>query len=53
MAVNLAPPLPESLLPVPGVTLGITEANIRKANRKDLLVIRLEDGARVAGVYTQ
>jgi glutamate N-acetyltransferase/amino-acid N-acetyltransferase len=53
MAVNLAPPLPENLLPVPGVTLGITEANIRKANRKDLLVIRLEDGARIAGVYTQ
>jgi glutamate N-acetyltransferase/amino-acid N-acetyltransferase len=53
MAVNLTPPLPENLLPVPGVTLGIAEANIRKANRKDLLVIRLEDGARVAGVYTQ
>jgi glutamate N-acetyltransferase/amino-acid N-acetyltransferase len=53
MAVNLTPPLPENLLPISGVTLGIAEANIRKANRKDLLVIRLEDGARVAGVYTQ
>ena len=53
MAVNLAPPLPETLLPVPGVTLGIAEANIRKANRKDLLVMRLDEGARVAGVYTQ
>lgn len=38
---------------MPGVTLGATEANIRKPNRKDLLVIGLEDGARVAGVFTQ
>ncbi|MGE5523019.1 MAG: bifunctional glutamate N-acetyltransferase/amino-acid acetyltransferase ArgJ [Rhodospirillaceae bacterium] len=53
MAVNLTAPVPASLLPVSGVTLGITEANIRKANRKDLLVIHLDDGARVAGVYTQ
>ena len=38
---------------VPGVTLGIAEANIRKPARRDLLVIRLDDGARVAGVFTQ
>jgi glutamate N-acetyltransferase/amino-acid N-acetyltransferase len=53
MAVNLKPPDPKSLLPVQGVTLGVAEAGIRKADRKDLLVIRLEDGARVAGVFTQ
>jgi len=53
MPVNLKPPDPKSLLPVQGVSLGVTEAGIRKADRKDLLVIRLEDGARVAGVFTQ
>lgn len=53
MPVNLPSPDPETLLPVPGVRLGVAEANIRKPNRKDLLVIRLEDGARVAGVFTR
>jgi glutamate N-acetyltransferase/amino-acid N-acetyltransferase len=53
MPVNLAPPDPESLHPVAGVTLGVTEANVRKPNRKDLLVIRLDDGARVAGMFTR
>jgi glutamate N-acetyltransferase/amino-acid N-acetyltransferase len=53
MPVNLSPPDPKSLLPVKGVTLGVAEANIRKPNRKDLLLIRLDDGARVAGVFTQ
>ena len=53
MAVNLTSPDPASLAPVAGVTLGITAANIRKPDRKDLLVIALDDGARVAGVYTQ
>jgi len=38
---------------VSGVTLGIAEAGIRKANRKDLLVIRLDEGAQVAGVFTR
>jgi glutamate N-acetyltransferase/amino-acid N-acetyltransferase len=53
MPVNLKPPDPATLLPVKGVSLGVTEAGIRKANRKDLLVIKLADGARVAGVFTQ
>jgi len=53
MSVNLAAPDPKSLLPVPGVALGVAEANIRKPDRKDLLVIRLDDGAKVAGVFTQ
>ncbi len=53
MAVNLAAPKPETLLPVTGVTLGIAEAGIKKSQRKDLLVIKLDDGARVAGVFTQ
>jgi glutamate N-acetyltransferase/amino-acid N-acetyltransferase len=53
MPVNLSAPDPASLLPVPGVALGIAEANIRKPDRRDLLVIRLADGAKVAGVFTQ
>jgi glutamate N-acetyltransferase/amino-acid N-acetyltransferase len=53
MPVNLKPPHPKSLLPVNGVGLGVAEAGIRKANRKDLLVMKLESGARVAGVFTQ
>ena len=53
MPVNLKPPDPKSLLPVKGISLGVTEAGIRKADRKDLLVIKLETGARVAGVFTQ
>ncbi len=53
MPVNLAPPRPEDLLPVKGVMLGVAEAGVRKANRKDLLVVRLAEGASVAGVFTQ
>ena len=53
MPVNLAPPDPASLHPVDGIALGIAEAGIRKANRKDLLLMRVEDGARVAAVFTQ
>jgi glutamate N-acetyltransferase / amino-acid N-acetyltransferase len=53
MPVNLVPPSSHELYPVPGVRLGIAEANIRKPNRKDLLVMRLAPGSRVAGVFTQ
>ena len=53
MAVNLPPPDPESLHPVPGVELGIAMAGIRKPGRKDLLVMRLAPGAAVAGVFTK
>jgi glutamate N-acetyltransferase/amino-acid N-acetyltransferase len=53
MAVNLSAPDPASLLAIKGVRLGITEAGIRKANRKDLLVMALAPGARVAGVFTR
>ena len=53
MPVNLSAPDPKSLLPVSGVALGVAEANIRKPGRKDLLVIHLDDGAKVAGVFTQ
>src|SRR5678815_1568786 len=53
MSVNLSAPDPASLLPVPGVALGIAEANIRKPGRRDSLIIKLADGAKVAGVFTQ
>lgn len=53
MAVNWVAPLAEALWPVPGVAIGVTEAGVRKANRKDLTVFLLEDGAAVGGVFTQ
>jgi glutamate N-acetyltransferase/amino-acid N-acetyltransferase len=53
MPVKLNPPDPKALLPVAGVELGTAEAGVRKANRRDLLLIRLAEGARVAGVFTQ
>jgi glutamate N-acetyltransferase / amino-acid N-acetyltransferase len=53
MPVNLASPRPEDLLPIRGVALGVAEAGVRKAERKDLLLMRLADGASVAGVFTQ
>ncbi len=53
MPVNLFAPDPASLRPVPGVALGVAEAGIRKPGRKDLLLIRLVEGAKVAGVFTQ
>src|SRR5688572_11869825 len=52
MPVNLSAPEAHALHPVKGVMLGVTAAAIRKTNRKDLLVIRLDGGARVAGVFT-
>jgi len=53
MAVNLEPPRPQDLLAVPGVRLGIARATIRKPNRKDLLLVALDEGSRVAGVFTR
>jgi glutamate N-acetyltransferase/amino-acid N-acetyltransferase len=52
MAVNLAPPDAASLRPVAGISLGVTMAGVRKANRRDVLVARVDPGAAVAGVFT-
>ncbi|RJG03705.1 bifunctional glutamate N-acetyltransferase/amino-acid acetyltransferase ArgJ [Noviherbaspirillum sedimenti] len=52
MAVNLPLPVPASLKPVAGIALGHAEAGVRKANRKDLLVMKLAPTATVAGVFT-
>ncbi|HEX4842322.1 MAG TPA: bifunctional glutamate N-acetyltransferase/amino-acid acetyltransferase ArgJ [Limnobacter sp.] len=53
MPVNLNVPAPESLHPVPGVEIGYAMAQIRKPNRKDVLVVRVAEGASVAGVFTK
>ena len=53
MAVNLLATLAADLYPVPGVRWGITEAGIRKADRKDLAVLLLDQGASVGAVFTQ
>lgn len=53
MPVNLHIPAPEAILPVPGVTLGVTKAGIRKADRRDLTVIQLAPGSTVSGVFTR
>lgn len=53
MPVNLTAPAPGSLKPIKGIQLGIAEAGVRKANRKDLLVMTLPEGTQVAGVFTQ
>ena len=53
MAVDLAPPDPGSLFPVPGVELGVAMAGVRKANRRDLLLMRFGVESMVAGVFTR
>ena len=53
MPVNLVATPAANLYPVPGVRWGITEAGIRKANRKDLSVLLLDEGASVGAVFTQ
>ncbi len=50
MPVGLGP-LPV-LHPVPGFRLGIASAGIKRAGRKDIVVMELAEGASVAGVFT-
>ena len=52
MPVHLAAPNPKDLLAVPGVQLGTAMAGVRKANRRDVLVVSLVPGSSVAGVFT-
>lgn len=40
------------LYPVPGVRIGIAEAGIRKANRKDLVIFELAANSTVAATFT-
>jgi glutamate N-acetyltransferase/amino-acid N-acetyltransferase len=53
MPVNLPAPRAADLHDIAGVRIGVAEAGIRKANRKDLTVVLLDEGACVAGVFTQ
>ncbi len=52
MAVNLPLPDAATLYPIDGVRIGVTEAGIRKAHRKDLTVVLIDAGASVSGVFT-
>ena len=52
MPVNLKAPDPAALHAVRGVELGVAMAGVRKANRRDVTVVKLAEGASVAGVFT-
>ena len=53
MAVHLSSPQVEQLHSIAGVRIGVTQAGIRKADRKDLTVVLIDEGASVSGVFTQ
>ncbi len=53
MAVNLEPPRADNLLSISGVRLGIAKAGVRKPDRKDLLLVAIDAGSRVVGVFTR
>jgi glutamate N-acetyltransferase/amino-acid N-acetyltransferase len=53
MPVNLTIPERASLSPVAGLSIGTAMAGIRKAGRRDVLILKLAAGARAAGVFTQ
>ena len=53
MPVNLSAPVPSALHPIAGIRIGVVEAGVRKANRKDLTVFLLDEGASVGGVFTK
>jgi len=53
MPVRYQTPEPGQLHPVPGVRLGVARAGIRKADRRDLLLVELTEGSSVAAVFTR
>lgn len=53
MPVNYKTPNPKDLHPVPGVKIGVAMAGVRKANRRDLTVVTMDEGTKVAGVFTR
>jgi len=53
MPVNLPPHDPASLYSVAGVRLGIASAGIKLPGRRDITLIQLAAGSKVAGVFTQ
>ena len=52
MPVNLKAPDPAELHAVRGVELGVAMAGVRKADRRDVTVVKLAEGSSVAGVFT-
>ena len=52
MAVNLQALNSNDLLPIAGIELGYAMAGIKKANRKDVLIITLPPSGSVSGVFT-
>ena len=52
MPVDLAPPDPANLYPISGLRIGVVEAGIRKAGRKDLTLFLLDADASVGAVFT-
>lgn len=53
MPVNLNAPQAHELLPVRGCRIGTAAAQIKKPGRKDLTLIEVSAGARVAASFTQ
>jgi len=53
MPVDLHPPQVHMLHAVDGVRIGVAKAGIRKADRKDLTVVLIDEGSSVSGVFTQ
>src|SRR5437867_8000266 len=53
MSVNYTPPIPEQLLPVPGIMLGTAAAGIKDWSREDVLLITSAHGAQAWGIFTQ
>lgn len=53
MPVYLNAPQADQLLPIAGLRIGVVQAGIRKAGRKDVTVLLLDEGASVGGVFTQ
>jgi glutamate N-acetyltransferase / amino-acid N-acetyltransferase len=53
MPVNSPLPIASELTPVQGVLLGHAEAGIKRPGRKDVLIIELNEGSSVAGVFTK
>ena len=53
MPVNLKAPKNDELLSIPGIQLGVAEAEISHKSQKDLLIISIDNGAVVSGVFTK
>ena len=53
MPVNFTATPAADLRAVAGIEIGVAMAGVRKANRRDLVVMRIAEGSAVAGVFTK